>query len=120
MDTVFRLLLRLIVLAMGLVFMALLLLLALGLLGLWLLRALWARLTGQPVVAWRFDFRRYASRYPFAGAARRPAEDIVDVDVIDVDAKPAPLQSHGLGHLNHSGFAHGVRRDLRQNFQAHH
>jgi hypothetical protein len=50
-DTVFRLLLRLIVLAMGLVFMGLLLMLALAVLGWWLLRALWARLTGQPVAA---------------------------------------------------------------------
>ena len=90
MDTVFRLLLRLIVLAMGLVFMALLLMLALGLLGWWLLRALWARLTGRPVAAWQFDFRRYVSRYPFQGTGRRPAEDVVDVDVIDVDVKPAP------------------------------
>ena len=88
MDTFFRLVLRLIVLAMGLVFMAFLLMFAMGFLGWWLLRALWARLTGRPVAAWQFDFRRYASRYPFAGAARRPPEDVVDVDVIDVDAKP--------------------------------
>jgi hypothetical protein len=88
-DTVFRLLLRLIVLAMGLVFMGLLLMLALAVLGWWLLRALWARLTGRPVAAWQFDFKRYASRYPFQAAGRRQADDVVDVDVIDVEARPA-------------------------------
>ena len=49
MDTVFRFILRLVLLAAGLVFAASLALMVLVLLAIWGLRMLWARLTGQPV-----------------------------------------------------------------------
>ena len=51
---IFRLVFRIALLLAGLVFVGSLLVLAVLLLGLWLVRALWARLTGQPVSPWVF------------------------------------------------------------------
>jgi hypothetical protein len=50
MRMIFNVVIRLVLLAAGLVFAASLLFVAVLLLALWGLRALWARLTGQPVV----------------------------------------------------------------------
>jgi hypothetical protein len=49
MQTVFNLLIRLVLLAAGLVFAASLALMALVLLALWGVRAVWCKLTGQPI-----------------------------------------------------------------------
>lgn len=75
----------------GLVFFAALLAAALVLLLVWLLRALWARLTGQPVSPWAFQVNRQAMWQRFyrrgAGQPPRPPEpsgDVVDADVSDV------------------------------------
>ena len=51
---IFRLVFRISLLLAGLVFVACLLAVAVLLLGLWLVRALWARLTGQPISPWVF------------------------------------------------------------------
>ncbi len=51
---IFRLVFRVALLLVGLVFVGSLLVVAVLLLGLWLVRAMWARLTGRPVAAWVF------------------------------------------------------------------
>lgn len=97
MNTVFRFLLRLVLLVAGLVIAASLLLVALLFLALWTLHALWARLTGRTVqpFVWRMPARpgfgnvfRPRSRAPQAqdaGSAspvgRRQLPDIEDVEV---------------------------------------
>ena len=82
MQTVFNLLLRLVLLLAGFVFAASLLFVAVLFMLLWGLRALWARITGQPVAPFimRVDprtgfgqvFRGRAARPQPAPAARRP------------------------------------------------
>ena len=73
----------------GLVFFAALLAAALLLLLVWLLRALWAKLTGQPVSPWTFQVNRQAMWQRFysrAGQPQRPAEpsdNVVDADATD-------------------------------------
>jgi len=96
MDTVFRFILRLVLLAAGLVFAASLALAVLVLLALWGLRMLWARLTGQPVTPFvmrvdpRSGFNRmYRGRparpvneaAPAEPARRRAIADVTDVEV---------------------------------------
>lgn len=76
MDTVFRFILRLILLAAGLVFAASLALMVLVLLAFWGLRMVWARLTGQPVTPFvmRVDPRGGFNRM-YRGAPPKPVND---------------------------------------------
>lgn len=77
----------------GLVFFASLLAAGFLVLILWLLRALWAKLTGQPVSPWTFQMNRQAMWQRFnqggfgqpGGAAAR-ADNVVDAEVTDVTA----------------------------------
>jgi hypothetical protein len=72
--------LRLLLLLAGLVFTASLLCAAVVVLGVWLLRALWAKLSGRPVQAWTFRLRRQAPwQRPPTGRAAKPASDVIDV-----------------------------------------
>ena len=90
-------LLRLVLLAAGLVFAASLLVLVAGLLVLWILRSAWARLTGQPVSPFviRIDPRSGFSRVYRARQGGvtpqpqpvRPGRQAI-ADVVDVEAKP--------------------------------
>jgi hypothetical protein len=101
MDTVFRFILRLVLLAAGLVFAASLALMVLVLLAIWGLRMLWARLTGQPVTPFvmRVDPRGGFNRM-YRGAPARPVNEPVPpeptrrreiADVTDVEVKePRP------------------------------
>jgi hypothetical protein len=82
--------LRLGLLLAGLVFFASLLTVGLLLLSVWLLRALWAKVTGQPVRPWVFQMNR---RPPwersgrgggFGGAAASPDADVIDAQARDV------------------------------------
>ena len=92
--SVIRWVLRLVVFAMGAVLFLSLLAAALVLAGLWLLRALWARLTGRPVTPWvmRMDPRagwstvyRSTARWtaqrsdPSRRGVAAPAPDVTDV-----------------------------------------
>lgn len=75
----------------GLVFFASLLAAGLVILILWLLRALWAKLTGQPASPWTFQVNRQAmwQRFNQGGfgqpgrAAPKPG-NVVDVEATDV------------------------------------
>ncbi|MFO1194087.1 MAG: hypothetical protein U1F00_18295 [Rhodoferax sp.] len=97
MQAIFNGLFKLVLLAAGLVFAASLLFVALLFLLLWALRALWARLTGQPVAAFVLrvnprdgfgrvfrpgpgDVREPPSPGP-GGRLRGPAQDVEDVEV---------------------------------------
>ncbi len=95
------LIVRLGLLLAGLVFFASVLAAALLLLSVWLVRALWARLTGQPVKPWVFAFNR---RPPWqqggAGFGQRtpPQDDsVMDVQARDVsvvtDVEPKRIES---------------------------
>lgn len=95
-HTMSRLLWRVLLVALGLVFLLSILTVTLLLLGLWLLRALWARLTGQPVQPWTFQILRqaqwrrfYEAASPDAAAGHRRAQD---EDVIDVESRPVDAQ----------------------------
>lgn len=99
MQTVFNLLLRLVLLVAGLVFAASLLFVALLFMLLWGLRALWARMTGQPVAPFimRVDPRtgfgqvfRGRSGMPQSGEPPRdgPVGRQRLPDIEDVEAKP--------------------------------
>ncbi len=92
-------LLRAALLAMGLVFIASLLLVAGTLFALWLLRALWLRLTGRPVTPWAFKFnpraqwgRFHAATAPAAdrsAKAQHTKEAVGDItDVVPREIKP--------------------------------
>ena len=97
MNTIFKWLLRLVLLVAGLVCAASLLFAALLFLGLWALRAAWARLTGKPVApfVWRVDARtgfgsvfrtrsgaaKVAEPGPTTPVGRRQLPDIEDVEV---------------------------------------
>jgi hypothetical protein len=88
MGTILSVLVRLGLLLAGLVFLVSLLAAASLLLLVWLLRALWAKLTGQPVRPWIFQVNRQAmwSRfYRPPGPAHAPQRD--DSNVIDVEPK---------------------------------
>ncbi len=79
----------------ALVFFASVLAAGLLVLLLWLLRALWAKLTGQPVSPWTFQVNRQAVWERFRPAqpgstGRSPApgrSEVVDADVTDVQVK---------------------------------
>lgn len=94
-TTIFGLLLRAVLVLMGLVFFASVLVAALLLLTVWLMRALWARLTGQPVQPWTFQVRRQAqwSRfYRAADSGSASGQGAADAtDVIDVESKAIEL-----------------------------
>ncbi|MBS0466992.1 MAG: hypothetical protein JSR14_07230 [Proteobacteria bacterium] len=91
--SVIRWVLRLVVVAMGAVLFLSLLAAALVLAGIWLLRALWARLTGRPVTPWvmrmdprtgwstvyRSTARWTAQRSDQQRRADAPAPDVTDV-----------------------------------------
>lgn len=75
----------------GLVFFASLLAAGLLVLILWLLRALWAKVTGQPVSPWTFQVNRQAMWQRFnqggfgqPGAATSRPDNVVDVEATDV------------------------------------
>jgi len=73
----------------GLVFFVSLLAAGLLVLLVWLLRALWAKLTGKPVSPWTFKVDRQAAMgrfYRRHGSARGApmSDDVVDADVRDV------------------------------------
>ena len=97
MNTVFKLILRLVLLVAGLVFVASLVLAAVLFFALWSLRAAWAFLIGKPIVpfVWRVDTRTgfgsvfrgrsvaapTADVAPTAPLGRRQLPDIEDVEV---------------------------------------
>lgn len=108
---IFRLVFRVALLLVGLVFASSLLVVGVLLLGFWLVRALWARLTGQPVAPWVFRvdpsaqwnrFKRASgSRGQDIGRAARPKSgsgsgDITEVaDVTDVtDVVAREIEPH--------------------------
>lgn len=85
----------------GLVFFASLLAAGMLFLALWLLRALWAKLTGQPVRPWVFQMNR---RPPWqqgptgSGPGRAPSSgDVIDAEARDVsvvtDVEPKRIDS---------------------------
>ena len=90
MGMIFRVMVRLGLLLAGLIFLVSVLLAALLLLAVWSLRALWAKLTGQPVQPWTFQVNRQAmwSRfYRPPGSGRAPPSPRDDPNVIDVEPK---------------------------------
>jgi hypothetical protein len=89
MKSIFSLVFRLVLLAAGLVFLVSLMALGLVLLAVWLVRALFARLTGQPVTPWTFKVNRQAqwSRFYQATGRSNPAQassDVIDAEVKEV------------------------------------
>lgn len=84
-----RFVLRLVLLAAGLVFAASLLVVLLLLTTVWLLRAGWARITGQPVTPWvmRVDPRAGWRRATRSRPQRATPADVTDVEVKDVVVK---------------------------------
>ena len=90
-QSLLKVMLRLVLLAAGLVFFASMLFAAAVLLMLWLTRALWAKLTGRPVAPWVFKMGRQPpwQRDGFPGRRQAPAADnVVDADVREVSARP--------------------------------
>jgi hypothetical protein len=96
-TSVFRVMLRIVLLALGLVFVASLVLAAAFVFLLWSLRSFWARLRGQPVAPWAFQFspRAQWGRF-YAGAAKGTADNAASgqrgalgaiPDITDVVAK---------------------------------
>lgn len=92
-KTILGLLLRLVLVLMGLVFFLSVLAAALLLMAVWLLRSLWARLTGQPQQPWTFQILRQARWDRFYRAGRPGRADdtvVIDVESRQVSAGPAP------------------------------
>lgn len=87
---------RVVLLLAGLVFMASLLAVGLLVLALWLLRALWAKLTGQPISPWTFQVNRPATwqrfyRSPASGApTRRDDGNVIDAEVKEIKESRPP------------------------------
>ena len=102
-TSLFRALSRLVLLALGLVFVASLLFAAAFVFMLWSLRSVWARLRGQPVapMAFRFSPRAQWGRF-YAGAnvawtnkatsGQRDSPGAI-ADITDVVAKESPTDS---------------------------
>lgn len=88
MQTIFGVIFRVVLLLAGLVFLVSLLTAALLVLAVWLVRALWARLTGQPVSPWTFQVNRQAmwSRF-YRAPGRGQASKRDDSNVIDVESR---------------------------------
>jgi len=84
------LVLRVGLLLAGLVFFASLLAAGLLVLLVWLVRALWAKMTGQPVSPWTFQVNRQATWQRFYKQAQgqrtsaADADNVVDAEVTDV------------------------------------
>ena len=96
MNTIFGFLVRVALLLAGLIFMASFLVLALVVLALWLLRALWAKLTGQPVSPWAFQVNRQALWQRFyrppasAAPSRRDDANVIDAEVKEIKESRPP------------------------------
>jgi hypothetical protein len=101
MQTVFNLFIRLVLVAAGLVFAASLVLVALVLLVLWGLRAVWCKLTGRPINPFVMRMSPgagfgniYRSRQApdsadtAAKSKRVSTDDVTDVEVKDIDQRP--------------------------------
>lgn len=99
-SNLIRLALRLLLLAIGLAFFAALLCVLFAFTAIWVLRALWGKLTGQPFIPWvmrvdpRTGWSRFAKRGRVDGKAaaqeaprRFPTHN---ADVVDVDVKERP------------------------------
>lgn len=84
-GSILGLMLRLGLLLAGLLFVASVLGAGLVLLAVWLLRALWAKVTGQPVRPWVFQMNR---RPPWQraerGAPSHASDDVIDAEARDV------------------------------------
>ncbi len=95
MKTIFAFVFRVVLLLAGLVFLLSLLLAALVLLAVWLVRALWARLTGQPVSPWTFQVNREAmmSRF-YRGPGQTESTRRDDPNVVDVEIKEIKPPEH--------------------------
>lgn len=101
LRTVVGVFVRVAMLMAGLIFFASVLAMALILLGVWLLRAVWAKLTGQPVNPLKFQVDRQAmwnrfyrppgsgqgQQAPGQGAGWSAAQRRDNADVIDVEPK---------------------------------
>lgn len=89
-GTIFGVMVRLAMLLAGLVFLASVLVAAVVLLTVWLLRALWARLTGQPVSPWTFQVNRQAMWRRFyrppgqGGSPRRDDSNVIDAELKEI------------------------------------
>jgi len=69
----------------GLLFFASLLAAGAVLLTVWLLRALWAKLSGQPVRPWVFQMKRHPPwMQPHRAATAQSSEDVIDAEVKEV------------------------------------
>lgn len=87
-SSILRLMLRLGLLLAGLVFFASVLAAGMVLLSVWLLRALWAKLSGRPIQPWVFQMHRRppwqrAERGAGFGGPQPPSSD----EVIDAEAR---------------------------------
>ncbi len=92
MKTIFGVILRVTLLVAGMVFVASLTLGAMLLLAVWLVRSLWAKLTGRPVSPWTFQVNRQAmwNRFyrpsgPMSAPGRAAPQD--DPNIIDVEPR---------------------------------
>lgn len=94
----FGLVLRIVLLFAGLIFFVSLMFAACVLLAIWLVRALWARLTGRPVTPWTFQVNRQAmwNRFYRAPGSQQTsqAQRRDDSDVIDVEPKEIKNSDH--------------------------
>jgi hypothetical protein len=101
MQTVFNFLIRLALVAAGLVFAASLALMAVVLLVLWCVRAVWCKLTGQPINPFTvrmspsagFDNIYRSRQAPDAAetaakSKRVSTDDVTDVEAKDIDHRP--------------------------------
>ena len=85
---IFNLFVRCVLLLAGLVFFASVLMMVALFLVLWLLRAFWASLSGQPVSPWTFEFKRQTSWRRFYPAPKpKPSASRSDAEVIDVEIR---------------------------------
>ena len=90
LRTVLRVIVRVIMVVGSLFFLASVLAMALILVSFWLIRAVWSKLTGQPVSPWMIQFNRPAVRSRFrwpanpsrgqVGAQRRADSEVIDVE----------------------------------------
>lgn len=81
----------------GAVFFVSLLAAGLLVLGVWLLRALWAKLTGRPVSPWTFQMKRPMWQRSDPHGRARPGGaapgDVVDAEVTDItDVEPKRIE----------------------------
>ena len=85
---IFSLIMRGVFLLAAAIFFASLMVVAVFVLVLWLLRAAWARLTGQPVSPWTFQFRRQGVwQHFYSNPGPDPSAPRADADVIDVQIR---------------------------------